>query len=705
MRKITVIIFCVFLSYSLIFSQTRNKETTALKIDKPINIDGLLDEPVWNNVSNAIDFLQIHSDRDNPEVVSTTVKISYDNEFLYLSFYCYDSEPEKIFADVKERDKDIRLDDSVYVLISAGFDLNNFYYFGTNMLSAQFDGKISRDALTVVPQWDGKWEAAGRMGAFGWSVEIAIDLSSLGYRPEKNISLGLSLSRIVPRLDSIFQKGPLDPAFKVEEMGDLQMLELNRSIKKAELVTHLITTKETDEKIMHGAGLDFSYSFNQLTSARTVINPEFVTVEPDNEVVNLSAYELYIPEKRYFFQEIPGENQQKFGLFYSKRIGDIDGGVSLKGKSGSFEYSGMSVLSDKDKSNDGSRANYSTFNLKKEFSNSSFLGLTASNKREGGKNYGAAGIDAGIFLSDKFKLSGRFAASYGDYRDNFAFSVGPVYDSDTFHAHLNYIQLSEHFGENVNHIGFIPDDNRKEIDSALVKKFVFQGGSFDYIRYDSNYNIFWGMDGTLRSWKIDEGLYFKFRSDWEVGIEHTQEYRLNEDIRGPMLVSGWKAGDDYKESVEHWWQYFADFKNHRTKLISGMDKGDGNLFKLTFSMGENFGLTFWMMEFIKSNRINQGLFIEFYFCNISYDDNPDLMFRSTYIAKIKTDYLMSENLHFKGFVQINSAIKKTNVQLLCSYTILPPFASVQFGYQIGDPWFGVAVNKNHQVFLKLTGSF
>jgi len=692
-------------AYSLIFSQTRNKEKTALKIGKPINIDGLLDEPVWNNVPNAVDFQQIHSDRDNPEVVSTTVKILYDNEFLYLSFYCYDSEPEKIFADVKERDIDIRLDDSVYVLISAGFDLNNFYYFGTNMLGAQFDGKISRDALTVVSQWDGKWEAAGRMGAFGWCAEIAIDLSCLGYRPNENITLGLSLSRVVPRLDSIFQKGPLDPAFIVEEMGDLKMLELKRSIKKTELVTHLITAKETGEKFNHGAGLDFSYSFNQMTSARTVINPEFVTVEPDNEVVNLSAYELYIPEKRNFFREMPGGNQQKFGLFYSKRIGDIDGGVSLQGKSGSFEYSGMSVISDKDKSNDGSRANYSTFNLKKEFSNSSFLSLTASNKRVGGKNYGAAGIDAGIFFSNKFKLSGRFAASYGDYKDNFAFSIGPVYDSGTFHAHLNYIQLGEHFGENVNHIGFIPDDNRKEIDSALVKKFVFQGGSVDYIRYNSNYNIFWGMDGTLRSWKIDEGLYFKFRSEWEVGIEHTQEYRLNEDIRGPVLACGWEGGDDPTTSVNHWWRYFEDFKNHRTKLLSGMDKGNGNLFKLTFSTGENFGLTFWMMEFIKSNRINQGLFIEFYFCNIKYDSNPELMFRSTSIAKIKTEYLMAENLHLKGFFQINTAIKKTNVQFLCNYTILPPFASVQFGYQIGDPWFGVAVNKNQCVFLKLTGSF
>lgn len=81
------------------------------------------------------------------------------------------------------------------------------------------------------------------------------------------------------------------------------------------------------------------------------------------------------------------------------------------------------------------------------------------------------------------------------------------------------------------------------------------------------------------------------------------------------------------------------------------------------------------------------------------------MFKSTSIAMIKTDYLMAKNLHFKGFVQVNSAIKKTNVQFLCNYTILPPFASVQFGYQIGDPWFGVAVNKNQQVFLKLTGSF
>ena len=40
---------------------------------------------------------------------------------------------------------------------------------------------------------------------------------------------------------------------------------------------------------------------------------------------------------------------------------------------------------------------------------------------------------------------------------------------------------------------------RRELDGALEKTFWIQSGMWERFYYDSNYNIFWGQNGTLRS--------------------------------------------------------------------------------------------------------------------------------------------------------------------------------------------------------------
>jgi ATP-dependent Clp protease ATP-binding subunit ClpB len=50
-----------------------------------------------------------------------------------------------------------------------------------------------------------------------------------------------------------------------------------------------------------------------------------------------------------------------------------------------------------------------------------------------------------------------------------AYFIRPSYDSSTGHFHVRYTHLGDRLRDNVNAIGFIRDDNRREIDSAAEK--------------------------------------------------------------------------------------------------------------------------------------------------------------------------------------------------------------------------------------------
>jgi hypothetical protein len=60
--------------------------------------------------------------------------------------------------------------------------------------------------------------------------------------------------------------------------------------------------------------------------------------------------------------------------------------------------------------------------------------------------------------------------SYGDGKTDYAFFVRPAYDTRTFHTHIRYsFFLGEYFGDNAKEVGFIRDNNRHELDTALHK--------------------------------------------------------------------------------------------------------------------------------------------------------------------------------------------------------------------------------------------
>ena len=469
MKKIIFALITFFIFSLLVFSQEEIKETFGLKIEESIKVDGFLDESAWEKAQKISDFIQFEPERGKPASLKTTVKILYDEDSIYFGFLCYDTQPDRIISRMTKRDAELTGDDAAVVFLDTFHDRRNCYFFVTNLLGTQLDGRIAENGLRRETTWDGIWKSAGQKTDFGWSAEIAVDLGSLKYEPGKDKTWGLNLGRTIPRvLEESFWAGPLESSQKVSQFGVLRGLNLRRTEKRTQIIPHIISKLEEGEKSELEGGIDARYAFSQMVSGNLTINPDFATVEADQEQINLTRFELSLAEKRNFFLEGSEIYQQRISLFYSRRISDIYGGVKFYGKSGGYEFSGLSAQTKKDESLGEESANFTVFRLKKDVMKSSTIGFLAANKLINGKNKGTAGIDTSLYFTDTFKFTGQFALSYGDYdNNNIAFFLRPSYDSATFHIHLRYTQLGRRFRDNANEVGFISDDNRHELDSAV----------------------------------------------------------------------------------------------------------------------------------------------------------------------------------------------------------------------------------------------
>jgi hypothetical protein len=653
------------------------REATALKIDEPIRIDGVLDEAAWARAPALTDFIQFQPDRGAPASVRTVVRILYDDRAVYIGFENFDPEPDRIAARLSKRDSDLREDDSVVVCLDTHADRRTCYFFLTNLLGAQFDGRITDNGTTQDSTWDGLWRSAAQRTDAGWVAEIAIELSCLKYRPGRDRAWGLGLARIFPRrLESSFWQGLVDSPYRVSQFGLLAGLDLEKASKALQVVPHVIGKLEDWREAGGEAGLDARYAFSQTVSGDLTLNPDFATVEADQEQINLTRFALSLPEKRNFFLEGSEIYRQRIQLFYSRRIGDIYGGAKVYGKAGGFEFSALSAQTKPNAETGAGSANFSVFRLKTDVLKDSSIGFLAANRLVAGRNAGTAGIDASLNFTNTFRFTGQLAASYGDAAgSNLAFFLRPAIDTATFHVHVRYTHLGEFFGDNANAVGFVRDDNRRELDSALSKTFWVKRGLIERVEYGSNYNIYWGLNGTLRSWQIDQGLELDFRNKLSLEAEHTEEFKLFEE----------------------------KFRNRQTELTLGYNTREWQSARVSYAFGRNFGLDFDLVEGSLNYKPTRDLSLEYGLSRLVFSPDPEG--ESTWIHSLRATHHFTPDLFLKLYGQVNSAIDKTSVQLLFVYRFQPPFGLVQLAYQRGSTVFGVAGERTDTLFMKFAYMF
>jgi len=675
MRKRYWVVGLLFISFHSAIGQFENFKVTAKKTASIPVIDGVLNEEAWEKAPFICDFIQFEPKKGEPESVKTVLKIVYDDTYIYFGYSCLDPDPEKLVLGTRRDGLQMGVD-SVDVALDTFDDKRSGYYFRTNPLGVQHDGRISDNGRVADTNWDGTWKSAGAILKEGWSAEMAIPFATMKFKPGKNQRWGLQAARYFPRnFEKSFWTGPLEDYRPMSVCGSILGLDLVDSSKNLAVIPHVRSRVQERTPSRLDGGLDASYDFSQFASGYLTVNPDFATVEADQEQVNLTRFELNLPEKRNFFLEDDDIYQQKFRLFYSRRIADIYGGAKFYGKSGPYAISALSVQT-KESGYEGDSANFSVFRMKRDIFESSSIGFLAVNRLEEGKARGAFGLDIFNYISDTLRFQGQLAASYGaNGKNDLALFLGPSYDTNTLHLHLSYSYLGLYFGENANAAGFIREDNRHELDSAFNKTFWLKKWGLNRIKYSSSYNIYWGIDRVMRSWAFSQGISADWQNKLSLGVKHEQDYKL----------------------------YEKEFWNAATTVEVGYNTREWRSASLSYEFGKNFDSEYNLLSANLRQYVTQDLSCEYRLSKLYL--SPDPQRKTTWIHVLVANQYFTKDLYLKLFYQINSAIEKQNIQVVFAYRFQPPFGLIQLAYQKGTGRFGEAGTQGHTLFVKLAYVF
>jgi len=649
-------------------------DIVAVRAPKPPVIDGEIGDGEWEPAVAVTGFIQYEPRRGDRSEVRTDALVLYDEGHLYVAFRAWDAEP--ITAQLTQRDADLLGDDAVTVVLDTTFDRRSGYYFITNALGTQADGRISDDGRSTESTWDAPWQSAARRTDYGWSAEFDIPLSSIRYAAGIRQTWGINFGRSRRRtLEKSFWSGPLDTQWRVSGAGRLTGLNVPPPLDRIQVVPYGLTRMQDRVAPDWEAGIDARYSLTPTTAVYGTLYPDFATIEADQEQINLTRFELSLPEKRQFFIEGQEQFNQRFPLrfptFYSRRIADITAGGKLLGKQGPWTMTFISAQSDP--LGTSRSANYTVGRMQRDIFGRSTVAVMSTNRRFNGADQGSFSADSSLFFGRTFSMTAQVVKSYGPFaHGTAALLLRPSYDSSTGHFHVRYGHLGDHVADNLNVIGQIVDDDRRELDSHVMKTVWIRRGAFEQVRHDSNYNIYWSQTGMLRRWKVNEQMAVEFRN------------RLNARI-------SW---------AEEFARFEKDFRNRQAGFDIGYNTREYQSISTGLEFGRNFDSDYLLWTASARYKVTPELSAEYSLERLELD--PDPQGQSTWIHVVRGNQFFTKDLFLRLFFQTNSAIDRRNVQAVFVYRYLPPFGTIQVAFQRGTAGFGLRSSQGNTLFLKIT---
>ena len=140
----------------------------ALRIaeDERVELDGVLDEPLWQRAVPATDFIQQDPVLGGTPTERTEVRIAFTRTTLYIGVFCYDSQPELLLGNTMKRDEFLSADDRFMWTMDPFLDQQNSDFFEMNPSGLMADSLISPAGGNR--DWDGIWNARVRRNEDGW---------------------------------------------------------------------------------------------------------------------------------------------------------------------------------------------------------------------------------------------------------------------------------------------------------------------------------------------------------------------------------------------------------------------------------------------------------------------------------------------------------------------------------------------------------
>jgi hypothetical protein len=309
-----------------VFAQDK-KNVEAIYITTPLNINGILDEPVYEQAQPAKDFVQLQPYNGKPCFQPTEVYFFYDQTSIYVGAMLYDSAPDSIFNLLTERDN-TGMADYFGVYIDPYNQGQLAYGFFITPAGVQIDVKaVKSDGDYEDGNWNAVWESKTRITDKGWIVEMRIPYSALRFSEKAGSTWGLNMFRNIRRYNSNNSWNFIDRNVNgfIHQEGQLTGIKNIKPPVRLSFSPYLATYYESKEggsntDFLYKGGMDLKYGMNESFTLDMMLIPDFGQIQSDDKKLNLSPYELYYDERRQFFTE-GTELFQRGNIFYSRRIG------------------------------------------------------------------------------------------------------------------------------------------------------------------------------------------------------------------------------------------------------------------------------------------------------------------------------------------------------------------------------------------------
>jgi hypothetical protein len=663
-------------------------ECQALRCSTAVNPDGVLDEECWRDAQKISNFTQRELYNGEPVTERTEVAVLYDDDYIYIGIWCFDSQPDNLTAKYMKRDFPYWEDDNFEVIFDTFLDKRNGYVFVINPNGARADVLITDEGNGFDIDWNGIWDAGVTRNEKGWFAEMKISLTSLKFKDGSQIIWGANFERNIRRKqEAAFWQGwsrnyDFEHVSHAGTMTGLSNLISYNPIELKPFATAGIQNSDDNQiSSVTKLGGDVNYMLSPMLKLSLTANTDFAQVESDRAQINLSRFSLFYPEKRDFFLE--GKNFFEFNfddvnkVFYSRKIGlnqgddiPIIGGIKLAGKEGSTN---LGVLSLQTAESGGlPSTNSSVLRVKQDVLESSYIGAMATSKISSGYYNYTGGVDGVYRANDVFGdnvLMVGSSLSFSETKDslgadNLAYDFSIIYPNDRISAAFLYTVIEKDFNPE---LGFLQRSNFRR--AYLNWRYRIRPEGISWIeRIDVlpfEVSSYWKEDsGELES--VEAGLQFfslQFKSGDIIEFAMLKAYDKPledfETIDGVIIESGTYEDTRYRAE-------FSSYQGRDFSIYLESEWGDyysGRGLNLNSSLGYSLNRHFYLyldcnqtyLKFTDKNAdalnigghleysLNPKLSMRFYGQWNDQENTALLNFRLGWIPVVGSDFYLAFN--------------------------------------------------------------
>lgn len=336
------------------------KRVEIARTDLAPNIDGILDDEIWQHATVISDLHQFQPVDHGVPSENSVFYIAYNERYFYVGARLYDSDANGIIARQLVQGGGLGSDDAFEFILDTFNNGRTGYHFQVNPNGIRREG-VYENPNDLNRDWSGIWQVESHIDDEGWTAEVAIPFNTLNFDPESD-EWGFTIARTVARKNEEIAWSSFNRRINPTTTGLIYGIRDIRQGRGLDIIPSVTMAQAenynpggmTDQRF--DPSLNVFYKITPNLTGAVTFNTDFSATEVDNRQVNLSRFSLFFPEKRDFFLQdldifsFGGLNQNGIP-FYSRRIGlsrtgtpvDINAGVKVTGRVGRWNVGSLAV--------------------------------------------------------------------------------------------------------------------------------------------------------------------------------------------------------------------------------------------------------------------------------------------------------------------------------------------------------------------------